>query len=398
MKRQAIVMTGATGCVGRSLAERLYAAHDRPPLVFIARGKGDESAEERIQKVLPNVRGTVIEGDVCEGPQLGISTADCNLLKQYTCELWHVAGNTSFSPDEKEHIFRVNLDGTRHVLAFAESLGVKRIHYISTAYVAGDRKGLSANRQAVAHENEDRVGQRFRNPYEESKFLAEMAVKECSKRLGIHTSIYRIGIAVGDSVSGITTSFTGYYAYMRGFHLLRERILQAPVSFTRYGVERRGEVLHIPVAVWGLPHATINMACIDYLCEVMVRLAARPESIGKTFHVVNPTPPQFGWLLESGLRAMQIEGIRMINPLHAPPMTNSPLASHGLERTINSLLASHEDYTLGEPVFDGSNVRAVLGEIPAHPPVDDLLVRRLLAYATEKQFGRTRAVPTHQEG
>jgi hypothetical protein len=38
------------------------------------------------------------------------------------------------------------------------------------------------------------------------------------------------------------------------------------------------------------------------------------------------------------------------------------------------------------PVFDMSHVRAVLGEVPAHPKLDDATLGRLYQYALDRDF------------
>ena len=60
----------------------------------------------------------------------------------------------------------MNVDGTARVLEFARAAGLERLTYVSTAYVAGEPR-------ALFREDELDVGQRFRNPYERSKFEAE---------------------------------------------------------------------------------------------------------------------------------------------------------------------------------------------------------------------------------
>jgi thioester reductase-like protein len=57
------------------------------------------------------------------------------------------------------------------------------------------------------------VGQRFRNPYEQSKFEAELAVRAYAERLPI--TIVRPSIIVGDRHSGWTASFNVLYWPLR---------------------------------------------------------------------------------------------------------------------------------------------------------------------------------------
>src|SRR5262245_8418386 len=98
-------------------------------------------------------------------------------------ETWHCAASLSFTEDERNEIFRMNVDGTRHVLEIVERTRSKRLHHVSTAYVAGVRD--------VASESEINAGQTFRNPYEESKCRAEMLVREQHANRSVVATVYR---------------------------------------------------------------------------------------------------------------------------------------------------------------------------------------------------------------
>ena len=82
---------------------------------------------------------------------------------------------------------------------------------MGTAYVAGERTGL-------VREDELAVGQSYRNTYEQTKAEAEALVRS---RLGsLPGVILRPSIIVGDSRTGVTSSFKMMYwplkIYARG--------------------------------------------------------------------------------------------------------------------------------------------------------------------------------------
>ena len=108
----------------------------------------------------------------------------------------------------------VNVDGTRHVLDFAEQAsGLERFQYVSTCYVSGRYAGPYA-------EDDLDVGQRFNNFYEETKFLAEVEVQR-RREGGLPTTVYRPAVVVGDSTTGATQKYDGpYYALQ---WILRQR-------------------------------------------------------------------------------------------------------------------------------------------------------------------------------
>ena len=113
---------------------------------------------------------------------------------------------------------RINVEGTKNVLAFLDGAPrLERVDYVSTAYVSGSAVG-------TYRETDLDVGQSFKNHYEETKFLAEVAVKES----GLPAAIYRPAIVVGDSKTGETAKFDGPY-----FALNAMSILPSPGAFLR---------------------------------------------------------------------------------------------------------------------------------------------------------------------
>ena len=83
---------------------------------------------------------------------------------------------------------------------------LERLHYVSTAYVAGPRSGLVLESELAA-------GQAFKNHYESTKFAAEVIVRASMD--DVPTTIYRPAIVVGDSRTGETQKFDGPYYLLR---------------------------------------------------------------------------------------------------------------------------------------------------------------------------------------
>src|SRR5437899_1298015 len=73
--------------------------------------------------------------------------------------------------------------------------GLRRFTSISTAFVAGGHAGC------ISEDDLD-VGQRFRNPYEQSKFEAERLVAHWRERLPV--TVVRPSIVVGERDTGWT--------------------------------------------------------------------------------------------------------------------------------------------------------------------------------------------------
>ena len=98
---------------------------------------------------------------------------------------------------------RINVEGTRRILDFAAGARqLRSFAYVGTAYVAGERSDL-------VREDELAVGQSYRNTYEQTKAEAEALVR--SRLDSLPGVILRPSIIVGDSRTGVTSSFKMMY-------------------------------------------------------------------------------------------------------------------------------------------------------------------------------------------
>jgi len=212
-----LLLTGATGFVGMELLVRLLEQTDHD-VIALVRASDDDAAQRRIEEVLEMLlppaelprRGRVraLAADL-EAPALGLSAATRDRLTGSIAAVVHCAASVSFTL-ELEAARRINVNGTREILALAEEAsrrgGLDRVVHVSTAYVAGERSGY-------ASEQEGNVGQSFRNTYERTKLEAEQLVQDS----GLPASILRPSVIVGDSVTGWTPSFNVIYWPLQAF-------------------------------------------------------------------------------------------------------------------------------------------------------------------------------------
>ncbi len=158
---------------------------------------------------------------------------------------------------------RVNMNGTRNVLDFAEGVStLRRLHYVSTCYVSGRYAGLFS-------EDDLEKGQRFNNYYEETKHLAELEVRG-RMRGGLPTTIYRPAIVVGDSRTGVTQKYDGPYFVIRW--LLRQPFIAVLPTVGNPSVAR------------------VNMVPRDYVVDAISYLSSLEVSAGKVYQLADPAP------------------------------------------------------------------------------------------------------------
>jgi thioester reductase-like protein len=236
----AVLLTGATGFVGKEILDRFL---DRGRQVFaLVRAEDDDAAKARLA---PHANLTALAGDI-EKPGLGLGSPP-----EDVSTIVHCAASVSFDLSLADSR-RVNVDGTRHVLDFAKRCDrLERLSYVSTAYVAGEPRRLFG-------EHELDVGQRFRNPYERSKFEAERMLRERAD--GLPLQVLRPSIVVGDSRTGRTSSFNVLYGPLKAL--------------------ARGAIPAIP----GRRGSPVDVVPVDYVADRTVDLAEHGSD--GTYHLV----------------------------------------------------------------------------------------------------------------
>jgi thioester reductase-like protein len=252
-------ITGFPGFIGRRLVRALLAADGTTTVVALVEASQEQRARETAAAIDPG-RIEILTGDISRR-DLGLSAEVRDRLEAEINQVFHLAAIYNLAVP-LELAQKVNVEGTGNVLDLcARAQKLERLNYVSTAYVAGDRKG-------VVYEHELVFGQGFKNHYESTKFQAELWVHE--RRSDIPTTIYRPAIVVGDSRTGETEKFDGPYYMLR-------TIARA--------AERGG-----PIPQLGNPHSPFNVVPVDFIVSAIVAASGDQEAEGETLHLVDPEP------------------------------------------------------------------------------------------------------------
>jgi len=250
-----IFFTGFPGFIGKRLVNALLERDPDARVVALVEPRFAAAARE-----VAGDRVEVLEGDIGER-RLGLDDDAYERLAREMTAAYHLAAIYNLAVP-LEIAQRVNVDGTGNVLELcARCERLERLNYVSTAYVAGDRRG-------VVYEHELALGQGFKNHYESTKFQAELWVHEAMD--SVPATIYRPAIVVGDSRTGETQKFDGPYYFLRTI--------------------ARSVKEHMPIPQFGRAEAPFNCVPVDFIVDAMVAAAEDPAALGQTLHLVDPEP------------------------------------------------------------------------------------------------------------
>jgi long-chain acyl-CoA synthetase len=263
LEHNALLITGATGFIGMEILAR-YLERSERQIAVLVRARDASEAAARLRETIGCLygredayegRAVAVPGDI-QHPGLGLDGPSRESLASSVSDVIHAAASVSFSLPLGQSR-QINVAGTKRMLEFSELCrrrgGLGHFSYISTAYVAGTHTGEFG-------EDELDLGQSFRNPYERSKFEAEMLVHQYDGRLPIQ--IFRPSIVVGEQTSGWTASFNVLYSPLKAF--------------------ARGALPAVPAR----PSSPVDVVPVDYVADAVYELANEPVAGAETFHLV----------------------------------------------------------------------------------------------------------------
>ena len=369
-----LLLTGATGLLGRSLLRDLAATGRR--IAVLVRGSKTAGAARRVDEILDDWRGVagvtvscpvVLEGDITL-PGLGLSAAAAAWVGRHVTEVVHSAASLSFQMRESDgEPWNSNVNGTAHVLELCRNHGIRRFHHVSSAYVCGTRRGRIL-------EGELDVGQTPGNDYERSKIASEKAAVS-APFLDVCT-VHRPSIIVGDLVTGFTNTFHGFYKPLRIVQPFVEAFMEASLE--------SGSLLE----VLGMSGAEVkNLVPVDWVSAVMARIIGDKSLHGRTYHITSTRPTSVATLC----RVFETLVVEMAKELAAERAAAGPgkAAAHFdpmvLARLFEDQMHVYRAYWSDDPRFDSAQTTAAVPDLPA-PELDDETIRRLCRFAIDNRF------------
>jgi thioester reductase-like protein len=376
------LLTGGTGLLGSYLLRDFLLAGHR--MAVLVRPTQTQSGPQRVDASLahwetsygpvganhqspvptpPLPRPVVLEGDLCR-PDMGLTASDLRWIAGHCRAVIHNAASLAFlGPDHRKEPWLTNIEGTRRMLELCRRCGIQQFHHISTAYVCGLRRGRIL-------ETELDVGQETGNDYERSKLEAEKLVRSAS--LAQPPTIYRPSILVGDSRTGYTSTFHGYYAAVKLAHTLVSQMVRGSIT---------AEFLMRAFHVDG--NERKDFVPVDWVSAAITHLASRPEHHGKTYHLTAAEPtPVAVWG-----RAIQ-HAVEQYSPL-ADCSDSTLQDASWFEQMFRRQVEVYRAYWRDDPRFDRAHTAAAAPNLPCPTVNHDMLVQ-MARFAIQTNFGKAR--------
>lgn len=373
--KEAIFITGATGLVGRNLIPRTLKLKPEAGMILLIRGESYSRAEEKFNHLLNYLAGQLddpaalqqiywIWGDITR-PRLGLNNFLYGKLVEQTTHIIHAAAEVRFNLT-LEDARAVNYIGTQNIIQLAKDINdrghLKRLGYIGTAFISGDRKGEIL-------ETELDCGQLFFNSYEQSKFEAECYIQKNTENLPV--IIFRPSIIVGDSKTGATCNFNVIYKPLR--------------------LICNGLVRFLP----GSRRTKLDIVPVDYVCDSVCHLMfRRDDAVGRTFHITAGKyySPDVGEVVRLSLDYFsKIFGSRNIKRV-----TFFPAGWHKVlkryypakYRRLDKALKEYEPYLIVNRQFNNTNTRDALRGSGLRIPKFSEYYELLLGYCRKTAWGK----------
>lgn len=259
----AYFVTGATGFIGRHVVGEIAARGE--PIYVLTRTRAAferlaASAAPRAALIQP------IEGDLTL-PLLGLGPSARDSLRGKIAHFMHLAALYDLEAAAAE-LDAANVAGTGHALDLARDLGAGCFHHMSSIAVAGRYCGTFTEQMFEPAGSLD-------HPYFRTKHEAEALVRQSS---GVPWRIYRPGMVVGHSRSGVMDKIDGPYYLFRLIRKIRD-------------------MLPAWVPLIGFEGGHINVVPVDFVAAALAHLVHLPGQDGRCFHLTDPEDRSIGAVL-----------------------------------------------------------------------------------------------------
>lgn len=233
-----VLVTGASGFVGRVVCRKLIASGFRPTA-----GLRSSATWPELHTAIPGLGEVSVLGDLSANPDLQDLLSGMSVIVHLAARV-HIMRESARDP--LQEFRKVNVNGTRSIALAAVAAGVRRLIFVSTVKVHGEStSGTPFCEQTPDHPQD---------PYAISKWEAEETLRTIAAETGLEVVVVRPPLVYGPGVRG---------NFLRLVRLV-DRALPLP---------------------WPSIANRRSMIGVDNLSDFLVRCAVHPNAAGQSFLV-----------------------------------------------------------------------------------------------------------------
>jgi thioester reductase-like protein len=358
------LLTGATGFLGSFLLSELLRQYPAAHVHALVRGANDAQARQKLIASLSKFglwddalaeRIHIVNGDLAR-PLLGLTRPAFQRLSEEIDAVYHNGAwvNLFYAYSTLKP---ANVLGTQEVLRLASLGRPKPVHYVSTTGVFFSAGGPALETVDETTDLEAVAG--LMGGYAQSKWVAEKLVHLAGER-GLPVTVYRPGRIGGHSQNGLGNADDLVF-----------RILKGSIQL--------GAAPELDLQV--------EMSPVDYVSRALVHLSQQPDSVGRTFHLVNPDLVPWSRVLD-GIDGIDTLGqpLRRLawNDWQAELRQAAESSTDNVLFPLLPVLAAEPSAEAGESADEdarepriacGRTLAALAGSGVDCPPLDERLVR-----------------------
>jgi myxalamid-type nonribosomal peptide synthetase MxaA len=319
-----IFLTGATGFVGVHVLQQ-FLKQSKADIYCLVRCTQPQEGKAKIIKSLKHFhlwddsyesRILAVKGDLSQ-EGLGIAQNEWEFLSQDIDMIFHNGGAVNFIYPYQA-LKPINVNGTREIIKLGFKNKIKPVHFVSTVAIwpMGAHR-VFANDSSIDH------NLHLNMAYDETKWVGEKMLLQARDR-GLPVTIYRPGEVSGHSETGMCIPQHFIYAILAG---------------------------SIQMQAMPIANCLIDLTPVDYVAKAMSYLSLQPQSLGKAFHITNPSPIHstqiYTWLRSVGYRFEELP----LEDWRHKLMSSSNFAENALYPYAAVLEEFHEVH-LNFPRFD----------------------------------------------
>jgi nucleoside-diphosphate-sugar epimerase/putative sterol carrier protein len=355
--KESFFVTGATGFIGSHIVKSLLS--QGYTVYCLVRGKNDDEAKKRLIDILSDIPSEeAINYNNLHVFSADVTAPDCGLHKRKQPQgitfFIHSAANIDFTESREGLSSAINADGALNAISLARQCSIPYFFHISTAFVSGKKKGL-------IRESLDEGTWEFSNVYEESKAEAEKLLTSYTQAHNINLTVLRLGIVVGDSVSGYTPKLNTIYSFLVPLIRIREKADRGVLKKDRLIKVYKDKRVNLPLKVIGYENAHLNLIPVDFVVTSLIELVGLKRKGIHFYHIVDDNPPSMKNVVQYVSEILNITGLELISPEDYPK-----ISKNSIQRIFYKQNSQYMHYTTSQAFFDRRELSSALKrELPS---------------------------------